>query len=97
MRWKALQHCVVIAIIIGRDALNAGLRCPSLYWGTGVRPIPSVAAPPGFDMRPGQQRMQRHVGRQAAEVAWWWSLHEGLHAATQVPVQLVGLAAAHER
>ena len=55
--------------------------------------------------------MQRHVGRQAAEVARWWSLHEDLHAATQacaelawklhvatqVPAQLVGLAAACER
>ena len=54
--------------------------------------------------------MRRHVGRQAAEVAWWWSLHEDLHAATQaldelawelhvatqVPAQLVGLAAACE-
>ena len=55
--------------------------------------------------------MRRHVGRQAAEVARWWSLHEdlhaatqaldelawGLHVATQVPAQLVGLAAACER
>ena len=55
--------------------------------------------------------MRRHVGRQVAEVAWWWSLHEDLHAgtqacaelawklhvATQVPAQLVGLAAACER
>ena len=54
--------------------------------------------------------MRRHVGRQAAEVARWWSLHEDLHAAkqvcaelawklhvaTQVPAQLVGLAAACE-
>ena len=38
-----------------------------------------------------------HVGRQAAEVARWWSLHEGLHVATQVPAQLVGSAAACER
>ena len=52
--------------------------------------------------------MQRHVGRQAAEVVRWWSLHEDLHAttqvlaelarkppvATQVPAQLVELAAA---
>ena len=92
-----LQRCEVIASITGQDALNAGLRCPSLYWGTGVRPVPSVAAPPGFDTRPGQQRMQRHVGRQAAEVARWWSLHEGLHAATLVPAcfsSLVGFAAA---
>ena len=62
-----------------------------------MRPVPSVAAPPGFDTRPGQQRMQRHVGGQAAEVARWWSLHEGLHAATQVPAQLVGSVAAYER
>ena len=55
--------------------------------------------------------MRHHVGRQAAEVARWWSLHEGLHAATQacaelawklhvakqVLAQLVGLAAACER
>ena len=54
--------------------------------------------------------MRRHVGRQAAEVARWWSLQEDLHAATQacaelawelhvatqVPAQLVGLAAACE-
>ena len=52
--------------------------------------------------------MQCHVGRQAAEVARWQGLHEDLHAATQalaelawelhvatqVPAQLVGLAAA---
>ena len=92
-----LQRCEVIASIIGQDALNAGLRCPSLYWRTGVRPVPSVAAPPGLDTRPGQQRMQRHVGKQAAEVARWWSLHEGLHDATQVPTQLVGSVAVHER
>ena len=92
-----LQRCEVIASITGQDALNAGLRCLSLYWGTGVRLVPSVAAPPGFDTGPGQQRMQRHVGRQAAEVARWWSLHEGLHAATQVPTYLAGLAAAHGR
>ena len=44
-------------------------------------------------------------------MAWWWSLHEdlhaatqaldelapGLHVATQVPAQLVGLAAGCER
>src|SRR3954466_9844954 len=55
--------------------------------------------------------MQCHVGRQVAEVVRWWSLHEDLHAAmqeldelawephvaTQVPAQLVGLAAACER
>ena len=55
--------------------------------------------------------MRRHVGRQAVEVARWWSLHKDLHAATQafdelawelhvatqVPAQLVGLAAACER
>ena len=55
--------------------------------------------------------MRCHVGRQAAEVTRWWSLHEDLHAATQVcaelawklyvatqvPAQLVGLAAACER
>ena len=55
--------------------------------------------------------MRRHVGRQAAEVVRWWSLHEdlhaatqaldefawGLHVATQVPAQLVGLAAACEQ
>ena len=54
--------------------------------------------------------MKRHVGRQAAEVARWQGLHEDLHAttqvlvesvwkprvATQVPAQLVGLAAACE-
>ena len=91
-----LQHCMVIASITGRDILNAGLRYPSLYWGTVVRPVPSVAAPPSFDTRPRQQCMQHHVGRQAAEVARWWSLHEGLHAATQVPAQLVGSVAACE-
>ena len=55
--------------------------------------------------------MRCHVGRQAVEVARWWSLHEDLHAATQaldelarelhvatqVPAQLVELAAACER
>ena len=92
-----LQCCEVIASIIGLGALNVRLRCPSLYWGVGVRPVPSVAAPPGFDTCPSQQRMKRHVGRQAAEVARWWSLREGLHAATQVPAQLVGSAATYER
>ena len=77
-----LQRCEVVASITGQDALNAGLRCLSLYWGMGVRPVPSVATLPGFDTCPGQQRMQRHVGKQATEVARWWSLHEGLHAAT---------------
>ena len=76
--------------------------------GTGTRPVPSVAAPPCFDTRPGQRCMQRHVGRQAAEVARWQSLHEDMHAAmqalaelawelhvpTQVRAQLVELAAA---
>ena len=92
-----LHCCEVIASITGQDTLNARLRCPPLYWGTGVRPVPSVPTSPSFNTRPGQQRMQRHVGRQAAKVAWCWSLHVGLHAATQVPAQLVGLAAAHER
>ena len=91
-----LQHCEVITSIKRQDALNARLRCPSLYRGTGVRPVPSVAAPPCFDTCPGQQ-MQRHIGRQAAEVARWWSLHEGSHATTQVPTPLVGLAAVYER
>ena len=83
-----LQRCEVIASITGQDALNAGLRCPSLYWGTGVRLVPSVAALAGFDTHPGQQCMQRHVGRQAAKVARWWSLHEDLHAATHVCPEL---------
>ena len=80
-----LEHFELIASITGQGAFNARLRCPFTFSGTGARPVPSVAAPPGFDTRPGQQRMQRHVGRQAAEVARWWSLHEGLHAAAQVP------------
>ena len=97
--------------ITGLSTLNARLRCPSTLSGTGARPIPSVAAPPCFDTCPGQRRMPCHVGRQAAEVARWWSLHEGLHVVTQaladlawkqhvathVPTQLVGLAAACER
>ena len=55
--------------------------------------------------------MRRHVGRHEAEVARWQGLHEDLHAAmqvcaelarklhvaTQVPAQLVGLAAVCER
>ena len=78
--------------------------------GTGTRPVPSVAALPRFKTRPGQQCVRCHVGRQADEVARWWSLHEDLHAATQaldelawelhvatqVPAQLVGLAASCE-
>ena len=80
-----LQYCEFIASITGQDTFNAGLRCPFTLSGTGARPVPSVAAPPRFDTRPGQRCVRRHVGRQAAEVARWWSLHEGLHAATQVP------------
>ena len=77
----------------------------------GESPVSSVAAPSRVDTRPGQRRPRCHVGRQAAEVARWWILHEdlhaatqaldelawGLHVATQVPAQLVGLAAACER
>ena len=92
-----LQRCELIAGITGQSAFNARLRCPFTLSGTGARPVPSVAAPPRFDTRPGQRCVRRHVGRQAAEVARWWSLHEGLHAAMQVPAQLVGLAAAYER
>ena len=92
-----LQRCELIAGITGQSAFNARLRCPFTLSGTGVRPIPSVASPPCFDMRPGQRCMRCHVGRQAAEVARWWSLHEVLHVAMQVPAQLVGSAAACER
>ena len=111
MRWKGVQYCELIARITGQDAFNALLRCPLALSGTGARPVPSVAAPPRFDTRLGQRCVRRHVGRQAAEVARWWSLHEDLHAATQVldelawelhvatqvPAQLVGLAGACER
>ena len=110
-RSKRLQYCELIARITGQGAFNASLRCPLALSGTGARPVPSVAAPPRFDTRLGQRSMRRHVGRQAAEVARWWSLHEDLHAATQacaelawklhvasqVPAELVGLAAACER
>ena len=110
-RWKGVQSYELIARITGQDAFNAPLRCPLALSGAGARPVPSVAAPPRFDTRPGQRCMRRHVGRQAAEVARWQSLHEDLHAATQaldelawelhvatqVPAQLVGLAAACER
>ena len=92
-----LQRCELIVGITEQDAFNARLRCPYALLVMGARPIPSVAAPSRFDMRPGQRCMQCHVGRQAAEVARWWSLHEGLHAATQVPAQPVGSVAAHER
>ena len=64
-----LQRYELITDITGQSALNAGLRCPFNLSGTGVRPVTSVAAPPGFDTRPGQRYMQRHVGRQATEVA----------------------------
>ena len=77
-----MQCPELIARITGQDAFNAPLRCPLALSGAGVRPIPSVAAPPRFDTRPGQRCMRRRVGRQAAEVAWWWSLHEDLHATT---------------
>ena len=85
--------------------------CPLALLGTGTRPVPSIAAPPRFDTRPVQRCVRRHVGRQAAEVARWWSLYEDLHAAkqaldelawelhvaTQVPAQVVGLATTCER
>ena len=110
-RWKGLQYYELIACITGQDAFNAQLRCPLALLGTGTRPVPSVAALPRFDMRPGQQCVQRHEGRQAAEVARWQGLHKELHAttevlaelvwkphvATQVPAQLVGLAGGCER
>ena len=96
-RWKDLQCYELIARITGQDAFNAQLRCPLTLSGTGVRHVPSVATPPRFDTLPGQRCMRRHVGRQATEVAQWWSLHEELYAAMQVPAQLVGLAAACER
>ena len=102
-----LQRCELIAGITGHSAFNARLRCPSTLSGTGAGPVPSVAAPPRFDTRPGQRCLQHHVGRQTAEVARWQGLHEDLHAttqvlaelvwkphvATQVPAQLVELAA----
>ena len=110
-RWKGVQYCELIARVTGQVAFNAPLRCPLALSGTGARPVPSVTAPPRFDTRPGQRCMWCHVGRQAAEVARWWSLHEDLHAAmqvldelarelhvaTQVPAQLVELVAACER
>ena len=106
-----LQRCELIAGITGQSAFNARLRCPFTLSRMGARPVPSVAAPPRFDTRPGQRCMRCHLGSQAAEVVRWWSLHEDLHAATQVraelawklhvamqvPAQLVGLAAACER
>ena len=78
-----LQRYELIACITGQSAFNARLRCPFTLSRTGARPVPSVTAPPRFDMRPGQRCVRRHVGRQAAEVARWWSLHEDLHAAMQ--------------
>ena len=83
-----LQRCELIAGIIGQSAFNARLRCPFALSGTGVRPFPSVAAPPCFDTRPGQRCVRCHVGRQAAEVARWQGLHEDLHATTQVLAEL---------
>ena len=47
------------------------LRCLLALSGTGARPVPSIAAPPRFDTRPGQRCVRHHVGRQAAEVAQW--------------------------
>ena len=81
------------------------------FIGDGGEARPVCRALLRFDTRPGQRCVRRHVGRQAAEVARWWSLHEDLHAATQaldelawelhvatqVPAQLVELAAACER
>ena len=78
------QCCELIAGIIGQGAFNAPLRCPLALSGMGARLVPSVAAPPRFDTRSGQRCTRCHVGRQAAEVARWWSLHEGLHLATHV-------------
>ena len=67
------QQChELIAGITGQSAFNARLRCLFTLSGTGARPVPSVAAPPCFDTRPGQRCMRCHVGRQAAEVAQWW-------------------------
>ena len=87
-RWKGVQYYELIARIIGQDAFNAPLRCPFALSGTGARPVPSVAAPPRFDTRPGQRCVRRHVGSQAAEVAWWQGLHKDLHAATQACAEL---------
>ena len=87
-RWKGVQCYELIARITGQDAFNASLRCPLALSRMGVRPVPSVAAPPRFDMRPGQRCVWRHVGRQAAEVVRWQSLHEDLHAAMQALAEL---------
>ena len=87
-RWKDAQCYELIARIIGQDAFNASFRCPLALSGTGTEPVPSVAASYRFDTRPGQRCMQHHVGRQAAEVAWWQGLREDLHAATQVLADL---------
>ena len=88
MRWKGLQYYELIACITRQDAFNALLRCLIALSGMGARPVLSVAVPSRFDTRLGQRCMRRHVGRQAAEVARWWSLHEDLHAATQVRAEL---------
>ena len=88
-RWKGLQCGELIARVTGQDAFNAPLRCPLALSGTGVRLVPSVAAPSRFDTRPGQRCVRYHVGRQAAEVARWQGLHEDLHATTQVLAELV--------
>ena len=80
-----LESRELIAGITGQSAFNVRLRCPFTLSGTGARLVSSAAAPSSFDTRPGQRHMRCHVGRQAVEVAWWWSLHEGLHVAMQVP------------
>ena len=71
-RWKGLQCRKLIARITGEDAFNAYCLGVLALSGTGERSVSSVAAPSCVDTRPGQRRLQCHVGRQEAEVAQWW-------------------------
>ena len=56
--------------------------------GKARKLVPPVAASPCFDTRPGQQGVQRHTGWLAAELVRCQSLHEDLHATTQVLAEL---------
>ena len=107
---KAHSTLSLSLILHDKTHLMRSLGVPLLYWGGGrgpSRPSPLLLAL----TRALASEAWCHVGRQAAEVAQWRSLHEDLHAATQeldelaweqhvatqVPAQLVGLAAACER
>ena len=109
MRWKGVQWMSLSSSTVGQTHLMRCRRAPLALSGTARKHVPVVAASPCFDTRPSCRGLAAPRWL-AAGLARWWSLHEDLHAttqvldelawelhvATQVPAQLVGLAAVWE-